>query len=290
MTTDADRRGFSVRVFLPDGDPDGVKVIEKSNWTGCGVVIPRATFGEAKSRPELDHTGVYILVGPSEAAALPRAYVGEGDPVRHRLETHAKQKDFWTHAVIFTSKDQNLNKAHVQRLEARLVELAKLSKQCILENANVPQAPSLSEADTAEVESFLDDLLLCLPILGYGFFEAAPAAAGSTVQFVLKAKGIEARGFESAKGFVVHAGSQAVKDDKEAPSIHTYLKETRAELVRQGVLVDRGRLYELSQNYTFSSPSTAAGVLLGRSSNGRVEWKTTDGQTLKNIQDTQTSA
>ena len=289
MTTDADRRGFSVRVFLPDGDPDGVKVIEKSNWTGCGVVIPRATFGEAKSRPELDRTGVYILVGPSEAA-LPQVYVGEGDPVRPRLETHAKQKDFWTHAVIFTSKDQNLNKAHVQRLEARLVELAKSSKRCILENSNIPQVPSLSEADTAEVESFLDDLLLCLPILGYGFFEAAPAGAGSAVQFVLKGKGVEAFGFESARGFVVRAGSQAVREDKEAPSIYTYLKETRAELVRQGVLVDRGKAYEFSQNYTFSSPSTAAGVLLGRSSNGRIEWKTPDGRTLKSIQDEQVSA
>jgi len=141
MSAAMNRRGFSVRVFLPDGDPDGVKVIEKSNWTGCGLVIPRALFGEAKLRPEVNRTGVYLLVGPSESSALPQAYIGEGDPVRPRLEQHAKQKDFWTHAVIFTSKDQNLNKAHVQRLESRLVELAKASKRCMLENANQPQPP-----------------------------------------------------------------------------------------------------------------------------------------------------
>ncbi len=284
--------GLVVKTFLVDGEPEGLRTMELSNATVLGTLFPRPALNRFLARPASQRPGVYILLGAeSEADELEaeRAYIGEGDPVGYRLSSHAKQKDFWTHAVIFTSKDQNLNKAHVQRLEARLVELARSSKRCILENSNIPQAPSLSEADTAEVESFLDDLLLCLPILGYGFFEAAPAAEGRTVQFVLKGKGIEARGFESAKGFVVRAGSQAVREDKEAPSIRTYLKETRAELVRQGVLVDRGKTYEVSQNYTFSSPSTAAGVLLGRSSNGRIEWKTPDGRTLKSIQDEQVS-
>jgi hypothetical protein len=51
------------------------------------------------------------------------------------------------------------------------------------------------------------------------------------------------------------------------------------------VLRDAGTTFELTQNYTFGSPSTASGVLLGRTSNGRVEWKTTDGRTLKSVQD-----
>lgn len=285
MSQPRSRRGFSLRVFLPDGDPDGIKVVEKSNWTGCGLVVPRALFAEAKARPELERAGVYVLVGEDEGPPLPQVYVGEGDPVRPRLEQHAKQKDFWTHAVVFTSKDQNLNKAHVQHLEARLVELAKASKRCVLDNSNVPQPPSLSEADTAEVEGFLADVLLCLPILGYGFFESAPALEPRATRLVLKAKGIEAHGFESPKGFVVRTGSKAVKEDKEAPSIHAYLKGTRAELLRQGVFVDRGVVYELAQDYTFPSPSAASGVLLGRSSNGRMEWKTADGRTLKSLQD-----
>ena len=58
-TAKRSRRGFSVRVFLPEGDPDGVKVVEKSNWTGRGLVIPRALFGEAKSRDDFDRAGVY---------------------------------------------------------------------------------------------------------------------------------------------------------------------------------------------------------------------------------------
>ena len=86
MTSTRVRRGFSVRMFLPDGDPDGVKVVEKSNWTGCGLIIPRSLYGEAKGRPELARAGVYLLVGQAEASPLPQVYVGEGDPLRPRLE------------------------------------------------------------------------------------------------------------------------------------------------------------------------------------------------------------
>lgn len=276
------RRGFVVNIFLPDGDPEGVRLIEKSNWSGCGLVMPRSLFPSAKHRQELDRAGVYVLVGDS-GEPLPRIYVGEGDPIRTRLECHLKQKDFWTHAVAFTSKDGNLNKAHVQHLESRLVQLAKEAKRCILENNNTPQAPSLSEAAIAEVEGFLDDMLLCLPILGCGYFERPQLPVNRTVIFTIKGKGIEAKGFEISAGFVVQMGSKVVKS--ETASIHGYLKATRRELIEQGVLRDAGQVYEFAQDYKFSSASTAAGVVLGRSANGRQEWQTKDGRTLKSIQE-----
>lgn len=102
-------------------------------------------------------------------------------------------------------------------------------------------------------------------------------------ELILKAKGIEARGQDTAEGFVVRAGSQAVKD--EVASIHGYLSALRRSLLDQGVLEDAGEVYRLSQDYIFNSPSTAAGVLLGRSSNGRVDWKDAKGRTLKEIQE-----
>jgi hypothetical protein len=234
---------------------------------------------------------VYLLVGPSESSSLPALYVGEGDPVKPRLDQHAKLKDFWTHAVVFTSKDSNLNKAHVQRLESRLVELANAAKRCDLENGNMPAPPSLSEAEEAFAEGFLDDILLCLPILGYGLFETAASATASTassdsggITLHLRAKGIEATGAETAAGFIVRAGSKAVSDDRMAPSTHANMRELREELVRQGVLVAEGDCLRLVQDYLFASPSLAAGVLLGRPANGRVEWKAIDGRTLKDIQ------
>jgi hypothetical protein len=152
---------YSIKVFLPGGDPDGLRIIEKSNWSGVGLVVPRSLFGEGKQRKELGRTGVYVLVGPPEESGLPRVYVGEGDPIRPRLEQHAAKKDFWTTCIAFTSKDENLNKAHVQCLEARLIALATEAKRCVLDNGNVPALPSLSEADAADAEGFLAEALLC---------------------------------------------------------------------------------------------------------------------------------
>ncbi len=91
-------KGFSVRIFIPDSEPEGLRIVEKSNWTGQGLVFPRALFPQARLRPELKRTGVYLFWGPGDFGHLPRAYVGEGDPALPRLEQHAKGKDFWTTA------------------------------------------------------------------------------------------------------------------------------------------------------------------------------------------------
>lgn len=117
----APQRAFSIRIFLPDGTPDGIKVIEKSNWIGRAIVCPRSKFGDLRGRPEFKKTGVYVLIGQSDPDELPTAYIGEGDPVGDRLLQHQKNKDFWSSVVFFTSKDDNLNKAHVQFLEAQLI-------------------------------------------------------------------------------------------------------------------------------------------------------------------------
>jgi len=277
-------RPYSIKIFLPGGDPDGVRIIEKSNWSGCGIVVPRSLFSEARQRKELARTGVYVLVGPSEESGLPRVYIGEGDPIRPRLEQHFAKKDFWTSCVAFTSKDENLNKAHVQQLESRLTALAAQAKRCTLDNGNVPQLPSLSEPDAADADGFLAEMLLCFPVLGIAVFsQPPPAIERAGIELVLKAKGVEARGLETPQGFLVRAGSQAVTE--EVPSIHAYMSEARTALIANGVLLPKSGHYVFTQDYVFASPSTAGGVVLGRSTNGRVEWKAPDGRTLKEIQE-----
>lgn len=273
---------YVIRILLPGGAPDGLRIIEKSNWSGVGLVVPRSLFAEAKQRKELARTGVYVLVGTPEESGLPRLYVGEGDPIRPRLEQHAAKKDFWTYCIAFVSKDENLNKAHVQFLEARLVELAGKAKRCVLENGNEPALPSLSEADAAEVDGFLAEMLLCFPVLGLAVFSAAPMAHDHGDSLHLSAKGLHAQGRPTGEGFVVCAGSDAA--GAEVASCHAYLKKLRAALIANGVLKPSGPGYVFAQDYVFASPSTAAGVALGRSANGRIEWKTAEGKKLKDIQ------
>ena len=275
--------GFSVKIFVPDGDPEGLRVIEKSNWTGQGIVFPRSLFAEVRHREELNRTGVYVLWGPGGSGQLPLAYMGEGSVLLPRLVSHAKDKDFWTHGIAFTSKDQSLNKAHVLYLEARLVKLAAEAKRCELDNTNAPpQMPALSDADTADAELYLADMLLCLPVVGVSFFEKPQGPTGKSRELFLSAKGIQARGYEGPGGFVVRSGSQAVKN--EVASIHTFLSDLRKALLKQNIFEDTGTAYQLAQDYIFTSPSTAAGVLLGRSANGRALWKDADSRSLKEIQ------
>jgi hypothetical protein len=277
---------YSIKIFLPGGDPDGLRTIEKSNWSGAGIVIPRALMAEAKARREIARTGVYVLVGPPEQSGLPRIYVGEGDPIKPRLESHAAKKDFWTSCIAFTSKDENLNKAHVQFIESRLITLAAQAKRCVMDNGNAPALPSFSEADAADAEGFLSEILLCCPLLGLSVFTSAGPASKAARLLQLAAKGVQARGLETADGFVVQTGSGAVED--EVPSCHAFIKELRAALVGNGVLKKETNGYIFTQDYIFNSPSTAAGVVQGRSANGRLDWKTKDGKTLKELQEGQT--
>lgn len=274
---------YSIKIFFPNGDPEGLRIIEKSNWTGVGIVVPRALFKEMKNRKELERTGVYVLTGPSEVSELLRVYIGEGDPILPRLKQHAAKKDFWTRFIAFTSKDENLNKAHVQYLEARLIELAQHAKRCMLDNSNQPVPPSLSEADAADAEGFLQEMLPCFSVLGLSVFSSAttPQISGRTLY--LHGKGVEAKGREISEGFVVLAGSRAVKS--ETPSCHAYMKELRKVLIENGVLEATRDGYLFTQDYVFASPSTAAGVVLGRAANGRTEWKTKSGKTLKTLQE-----
>ncbi len=69
--------GFSVRIFVPSGEPEGLRVVEKSNWTGQGIVFPRSLFSNVRAKEVLNHTGVYVLWEPGELGQLPLAYVGE---------------------------------------------------------------------------------------------------------------------------------------------------------------------------------------------------------------------
>lgn len=231
-------RPFSIRIFVPDGDPDGLRLVEKSNWTGIGVVFNRTGYKQVVSRPEFGRTGIYVLVGFSQESVLPTLYIGEGDPVKNRLNNHYSNKEFWDWGVFFVTKDSSLNKAHVKHLESRLLELAKSAKQCRLDNTQTSLPPSLSEAELADVESFLLDMLNIFPLLGLGVFEK-PVTKQTSKQDLLyiKAKGIEASGYEDPKGFVVKSGSEMFAE--ETPSIHKSMSSLREELLNQQVVIPK---------------------------------------------------
>jgi len=112
---------FNIRIFFPEGLPDGLRIITKPNWSGLCIVCPRNRYAEAKKRrEEFSRSGVYILVGPDEDDSR-ELYIGEAETIRKRLDMHHAEKDFWNQAIIFTQSGDPLNKAQVQYLESHLV-------------------------------------------------------------------------------------------------------------------------------------------------------------------------
>lgn len=287
----------TIKLFLLDGEPDGVILAEKSGWIGQALVCPRSEYLRVRSRQEFQRTGVYVLQGPSDAGDSPAIYIGETDQLRPRLDQHFAEKDEWTSLILFTSKDENLNKAHARYLEAHLIALAEEAKRCHLENSNAPKVPKLSEAESAEMQAFLREMLLMFPLLGLAAFEkvesskpvlsgkvasaASDTATDAIVTLFLKGKDIEAKGYESSTGFVVMKDSSAVKE--HVPSIHEHSHKKRQHLISQGILTISGDNYRLTQDYQFDSPSDAAAILLGESINGPKEWKDSQGRSLKQM-------
>ena len=158
----------TIKIFLIDGEPNGLKTAELSNWVGQAIVFPRNKLKETKARPECNKPAVYFLIGKeNEEALLPTVYIGEAENLWTRLATHDSFKDFWQTAIAFTSKDNNLTKAHVKYLESRCLVVANKVKRSDLKNGVESSLPSLPEADSAEMEEFLDNLKLLLSALGY---------------------------------------------------------------------------------------------------------------------------
>lgn len=163
---------YTIRIFVPNGDPEGLRIIDRLDWTGCGFAFQRGNWPDLKGRPELAGPGVYVLVGASEKSAdLPAVYIGQAGKLEIRIEQHYKQNDFWNWAVAFVTPQGQLNQAHTMWLEHALVQKARAAKRCILENSTSPNEPALSVQDRAYMRSFLREILQILPLLNLRVFE-----------------------------------------------------------------------------------------------------------------------
>ena len=184
---------FTIRIFVPDGDPEGVRLIDRMNWTGLGLVFPRTNWLAVQKRKELQRTGIYILVGRNENDDLPTLYIGQADGIRGRIDSHHKNKDFWHWAAVFVSTSGALNRAHVTWLEYALVRRALDANRSHLDNGNMPKEPALTEAEKADTRGFLKEILQILPLVGLRAFEfpkavAAPLASDPSVSGASKSK------------------------------------------------------------------------------------------------------
>jgi len=276
--------GKTIKIFLIDGDPNGRMCCELSNWSGKAYKIPRIKVKDCDDRDDLKSTGVYLLFGKDEEGK-DLVYIGEAESILKRLSQHLTQKDFWNETIIFISKDDNLNKAHIKYLENRLHDIAKSANRYKIENYITPTQSSLSESDRAEMEEFIENIKMLVNTLGHKVFDEKREIKSKQKQeiFSIKsARGADGQGEPSSDGFVVLKGSKAAATivNSMTPSFITL----RQRLIDEGVLVDKGEYYEFPEDYIFNSPSMAAVMVMGRNANGLTEWKQKDGKTLKEFE------
>lgn len=276
-------RGVSILVYLAEGSPEGLRVVERSNWTGVVLISSAADPSALLARTELDGPGVYLLVGRPSAEDPRPLYVGEADDVKKRVRQHlAKADERWQQIVVCTRKDMSLNKAHVRWLERELISRARATNRSSLANINAGFASPLHEADVATLESYLEDVLTILPLLGIDSFEVPELAVESSARTRFLLRGttdVEAEGYEKGSGFVVTTGTTRVT---HTPSTSPGIVRLRSRLLSNGVFEETGMgTWRLTSAYAFDSPSAAAAVMLARPANGMTEWKTAQGQTLK---------
>lgn len=276
--------GKTIKIFLIDGDPNGRMSCELSNWTGKAYKIPRIKIKECTDRDDLMNTGVYLLFGKDEEGK-DLVYIGEAESILKRLNQHLNQKDFWNETIVFVSKDDNLNKAHIKYLENRLHDIAQLAKRYKIENSIIPTQSSISESDRAEMEEFIENIKMLVNTLGHKVFDEKrefKPKQKHEIFSIKAARGADGQGEPSSDGFVVLKGSKAA--GTIVNSMTSSFIALRQKLIDDGVLVDKGEFYEFSDDYIFSSPSTAAVMVMGRNANGLIEWKQKDGKTLKEFE------
>ena len=278
--------GKTIKVFLLDGDPNGRLTCELSNWTGKAYKIPRNKIKDCVDREELSNTGIYFLFGKDEEEN-DLVYIGEAETVLKRLIQHLPQKDFWHEAIVFISKDENLNKAHIKYLENRFHFIAQNTNRYKIENSTIPTQSSISESDKSEMEEFLENIKLLVNTLGHKVFEQKrePVTLQKPVQdifYINAARGANSQGKPTSDGFVVFKGSKA--STSTVPSITSSFLKLRQKLIDKKILQEMGDTFEFTEDYLFSSPSTAAVMVMGRNANGLEEWKLSNNKTLKDYE------
>ena len=294
----------SFNLFLIDGEVTGRIKCTMSNWTGLAYKVPRTYLDECKDRQDLKQSGVYFLFGKNEDEK-DEVYIGQagirknGEGVLYRVAEHLKDKQFFSEAVMLTTQNNSFGPTEISYLENKFTNLALETDRYIVRNGNDPNPGNVTEEKESELEDFIEYSKMVLGVLGYKVFvplvkkdkvnnnekEGVESNDREELELYLSRtrknenKVIKGKCIRTNEGYVVLKGSMIAEE--ESTAIAKSIKEMRRKCIENGEVVNG----KTTKDYLFNSPSYAASFLLGASANGRTEWKTKDGVTLKAIEE-----
>jgi hypothetical protein len=275
----------TIQIFLPGGDPRGIRIAEITTRIVQVIEVPRSLLSDFLAMPECSQVAVYMLFGEGEEGGDQKVYIGQTGDLKARLTKHNKEKDFWERVLVLISRTDSLTQTHTLFLEWFSIKTAGTAGRFSLENGNSgarPHTPAPLEADCHEI---FETARTLYATLGYPVFEpiAKPAAVANQEEiFYCKASGANGRGLYTEDGFVVLKDSIGRKENV-ASIIGTFGERLRDKLIASGVAHAEGEKLVFDKDHLFRSPSMAGLALMGRTSNGWVDWKDSKGRTLDEV-------
>lgn len=273
----------TIQIFLPDGDPTGIRIAEITTSIVKAIELPRHELEAFMQMPESTQVGLYFLFGEDEETSEKLLYIGQSGELKKRLYQHQKDREFWTKAVVLISLTNNWTQTHVTFLEWLAIREAKKTQRYLLQNGNEgtkPFTPLPLEADCTEIFTIAQSLL---GTLGHPVFKALTNKEESAQEIFYctrVADRVNAKGVMTDEGFVVLEGSKGVPSISNIYSEKAHLRE---QLLKQGVAILENNHIIFIKDYLFKTPSGAAFALLGITCNGWKEWKNQKGQTLNDV-------
>jgi predicted GIY-YIG superfamily endonuclease len=165
----SNKRPRTIQIFLPSGDPSGIRIAEQTTSIIRLIEVPRSDMADFIKMPEAKQVGLYFLVSGDSKDEL---YIGQSGDVGTRLMQHHKdEKKDWERALVLVSLTNNLTQTHVLYLESLSIEKARLCERYELLNGNGGQKPHTPIPLKADCDEIHDIGGLLLATLGYPIFE-----------------------------------------------------------------------------------------------------------------------
>ena len=98
----------TIQIFLPSGDPRGIRIAEITTRIVQVIEVPRSLLGEFFKMDESNQVAMYFLFGGEEDGGDQRVYIGQTGDLRARLKAHHANKDFWERALVLVSRTHSL--------------------------------------------------------------------------------------------------------------------------------------------------------------------------------------
>ncbi len=286
--------GKHIELLLVDGTPGGLTTAEILNWTGQVLSAPQAEMSALVRRAELAGTCVYLLLEQDDQGgtrccrrdrllqdtpSLPRRKQGILAQGRSRY-LEGRQPDEGTRPIPGVPPD--LARDAGRPRGARQTER--------------PPAQALPEAHASDMNYFIEQLQIVLPVLGIDAIrgrETVVVPATRQEQLVSlvfhlanRKFGVAAMAQQIDGEFTMLAGSTVVADwqgvGKADSTIKAYesYRAQHLKLIADGSIIVENSGGRVAKDIVLGSPSTAGAIAQGRSCNGRSSWVTEDGSTF----------